>query len=250
MAELLNIISSIKKEEGKNFPENSSRWLIEKLQRPNEGVQQIGLNDMTVGKFYFLMYDLSGKSSKLEQYSPILFVDFKHVFNTKILFGLSINFIPARLRILFFDKLLDSYPKALQPTDSKDKKGQPEQPLKGINFENVYNMLSKVGYEYAIREFDIRLVNKVYEVSMINLPRFLSINTQAFTNVDDAKLAQIWLAKLKTREERHQKLLLDIASGYDKVEKSLNEEFESFKEKMKNLEESMTYLSDLAKKKR
>lgn len=250
MAQLLQKIATIRKEEGKDFSENSSRWLIDALQNNSEGVQQVKMGDMYVGKFYFLMYDLAGKSAKLEQYSPILLVDFKHVFNTKILFGLSFNFLPARMRLIFFDKLLDNYPKVFEAPDDKSKKGQPEQPLRGINFNNIYNLLSKIGYEYTIREFDARLINKVYEVSMVHLPRFLSVNTQVFTNVDDAKLAQIWLAKLKTREDRHQKMLLDIASGYDKVEKTLEDEFADFKEVMKNLKESQNFLQDLTKKKR
>jgi len=240
-------IKVLRKKEGKSLAENSTSWLIEKLQKPDDKVQQVGLNDMVPGKFYFMMYDLSGKSAKLEQYNPILFVDFKHVGHTKILFGLSFNFLPSRMRLLFFDKLFDNYPFIFEEKDDKHKKGQPEQPLKGINYNNIYNLLTKIGYEYVIREFDLRKINKVYEVSMSKLPQFLTINTYTFTNVDDEKLAQIWLAKLKTREERHQKLLLDIASGYDKIEKTLNDEFNSYKEAMKNLEASQKFLDDLTK---
>lgn len=248
MAQLLNEISKLRKVEGKSLAENSTSWLIERLQKDDEKVKEVRLSEMVVGKFYFLMYDLAGKSAKLEQYNPLLFVDFKHVANTKVLFGLSFNFLPSRMRLTFFDKLLDNYPFVFEEKDDKHKKGQPEQPLKGVNYSNVYNLLSKIGYEYTIREFDIRKVNKVYEVAMSALPKFLTINTHTFTNVDDEKLAQIWLAKLKTREERHQKLLLDIASGYDKIEKTLNEEFGSFKEKLKNLENSQDFLNELAKK--
>lgn len=250
MAKLLDQIGKLRKEEGKDFAENSTSWLVKKLQKPDDDVDQININEMTVGKFYFMFYDLQGKgkSSKLEQYNPILFVDYKHVGNTKVLFGLSFNFIPTRMRLVFFDKMLDSYPFVFEDKDGKHKAGQAEQPLNGINYNNVYKLLSKIGYEYIIREFDLRLVNKVYEIAMHKLPRFLTIDTHKFTNVDDAKLAQIWLAKLKTRDERHQQLLLDIASGYDKVEKTLNEEFGHFQDEMKKLQQAQNYLSDIAKK--
>jgi hypothetical protein len=251
MGKLIDEVAKIRKKEGKSLSENSTRWLIDKLQKPDDDVQPVSLSSMVPGKFYFMMYDLSkkAKSSKLEQYNPILFVDFKHVGNTKILFGLSFNFLPSRMRLIFFDKLLDNYPFVFEEPTDKHKKGQPEQPLNGVNYNNVYTWLTKIGYEYVIREFDLRLVDKVYEVSMSKLPLFLTINTYEFTNVDDEKLAQIWLAKLKTREERHQKLLLDIASGYDTIEKVLNEEFGSFQETMKNLKDSQDFLNNIAKNK-
>lgn len=247
MAQLLDEITSLRKTEGTKLSENSTSWLVSKLQNNDDTVQQVTLAEMTVGKFYFMMYNLAGKTSKIEQYNPILFVDFKHVGNTKILFGLSLNFLPLRMRLVFFDKLLDNYPHVFEKKDSKSKKGQPEQPLGHINYNSVYNLLSKIGYEYVIREFDIRLINQVYEVSMSKLPQFLTINTYTFTNVDDEKLAQIWLAKLKTREERHQQLLLNITSGYDKIEKTLNEEFGHFKDTMKNLAKAQDFLDKIAK---
>ena len=91
----------------------------------------------------------------------------------------------------------------------------------------------------------MRIINNVYEIQQHVLPRFLSIDTKKFTGVDDGKLAQIWEAKLKTRDAREKKLLTDIYSGFDKVEKTLEDGNKNFKEEMKNLERSKNFLDDL-----
>lgn len=247
MSKLLDRIAQIRNEEGKDIAEKSSQWLVEKLQKPDDSVNPIALSDMHQGGFYFMMYDLAGKSSKMEQYVPMLLVDYKQVGNTKILFALSLSFIPLKIRLLFFDKLLANFEDVFTPIDSKSKIGAKEQPLSGINYHNVYKWLKTIGFEYAIREFDLRKINKVYEIQQNSLPRFLSIDTKKFTGVDDGKLAQIWETKLKTRDAREKELLKDIYSGFDKVEKTLNEGHKNFKEEMKNLQCAKNSLDDLSK---
>lgn len=219
--------------------------MIDKLQNPSQGVEVVNLQDMNPGKFYFLLYNMQGKSSKLEQYAPILFTDWKQLEHTKIVFGLSLNFIPVKLRLRLFDKMFAGQEDLLLAKDDKKKAGMQEQPMNGVTYENVYQMLSAIGFEYAIREFDMRLINKVYEISFTQLERFLTMNSQVFTNVDEGKLAQIWKAKLKTRDERHQNLLKDTMNNWKDIDKVLEKEMDNFKKTNENLNKSIQELNKL-----
>ena len=245
MGKLLDNLELLYRTEGEKLSNNSSKWMIDKLQSPSDGVSVVNLSDMLAGKFYFLLYNLQGKSSKLEQYAPILLTDWKQLEHTKIVFGLSINFIPMKLRIRLFDKMFDGQENLLKSKDDKTKAGMQEQPMNGISYENVYQMLSAIGFEYSIREFDLRLVNKVYEISFTQLERFLTMNSQVFTNVDEGKLAQIWKAKLKTRDERHQNLMKDTMNNWKDIDKVLEKSMQDFKTTRENLNKSIEDLNNL-----
>lgn len=244
MAELLDRIKILKDTEGSKVSENSTEWLLKRLQNPDKGFKAVSTKNMYVGKFYFLLYDLQGNSSKMEQYSPILLIDYRKV-NTKILlYGLSINFIPQNIRLLFFDQFLDSFSNVFLPIDSKEKVGSSEKPLP-INFATVFEPLDKIGFQYSIRELDASLINKSYEVSMQMLPRYLTVNTTILTGVDEQKMADIWYSKLKKREESLQKRISELITDYTEISKTFQKEFRSYKSEFDKISKAKDNLKAL-----
>jgi len=244
MAELLERVRLLKNEEGALVSENSTKWLLSRLQTPDEGFKAVKSKNMYVGKFYFLLYDLDGKSSKMEQYSPILLVDYRNVMGKKIIYGISLNFIPQNIRLLFFDGLLESFQDVFLPLDSKEKIGNAEKPLP-INFKIAFDMLDKIGFQYVIREFDIQQVNKAYEVSMQMLPRYMTVNSTVLTGVDETKLAEIWFSKLKNREESVQKRISELITDYEEVSKTFRSEFRNYQREFDKISKSKDNLKSL-----
>jgi len=243
MGELLERVRILKDEEVK-VAENSTDWLLTRLKNPDEGFKTVRPKNMYVGKFYFMMYDMQGKSSKMEQYSPILLVDFRKVATKKILYGISINFLPQNIRLLFFDEFLKPFENVFEPIDSEEKKGGPEKPLP-ISFQIAFEALDKIGFQYVIREFDADKINKVYEVKMSMLPRFMTVNTTVLTEVDEQKMAEIWLSKLKNREEAVQKRISELITDYKEITKTFDKEFKSYEREFEKIEKSKKNLKSL-----
>ena len=93
--------------------------------------------------------------------------------------------------------------------NSEKKNVQREQPLPNIGYKLIYSELLKYGFEYSIREMRVELFDEIYEVSTDNAHQLITVNTQALTGVDEAKLQEIWLAKMKNEsyEDRVQDIL-------------------------------------------
>lgn len=244
MAELLERVRLLKDSEGESLSENSTKWLLERLKNNDDTFKPILPKKMYVGKFYYMLYDLNGKSSKMEQFSPILLVDYRKVMGKIILYGISLNFIPLNVRLLFFDNFLDSFQNIFDPIDSDSKKGGKEKPLP-INFKIAFDSLDKIGFQYIIREFDVDKINKVYEVNMQSLPRFLTVNTTVLTGVDEMKLAEIWYSKLKNREESLQKRISELITDYEEISKVFKQEFKSYEKEFKNISKSKENLKSI-----
>jgi len=244
MPELLDRVKILKDAEGVKVSENSTEWLLKRMQNPDETFKAVKAKNMYVGKFYFMLYDLQGKTSKMEQYSPILLVDYRKVAIKRLLYGISLNFLPQNIRLLFFDGFLNSFKNVFLPLDSKEKAGNAEKPLP-INFKIAFDSLDKIGFQYVIREFDMDLVNKAYEVSMQQLPRYMTVNSTVLTGVDEKKMAEIWLSKLKNREESMQKRISDLITDYTEVSKVFKKEFNSYQREFDNIAKAKDNLKSL-----
>lgn len=244
MADLLDRIKILKDAEGIKVSENSTNWLLARLQTPDAGFKAVRAKNMFVGKFYFMLYDLSGKSSKMEQYSPILLVDHRKMLTKNIVYGISINFIPQNIRLLFFDNFLSSFQNIFLPIDAKEKVGNAEKPLP-INFKIAFDSLDKIGFQYSIREFDMDLINKSYEVSMQLLPRFLTVNSTVLTGVDELKLAEIWESKLKNRTESTQQRISELITDYSEINEVFKKEFKSYKTEFDKIQKTKENLKSL-----
>lgn len=223
----------------------SAKAILEKIKKPDRHIMPARAEDIKIGKFYFLFYDLSGTTNRMEQFSPVLLVDIKKVKTKTIMYGLCFNFIPSNIRILYFDQLLNKF----QNTISKNLEASnidKEEALNGLSFDIIYKSLMSSGFEYAIREFDVSKITKCYKVATSYLPNFLVFDTQPFTGVDESKLIDIWRVKLKQQEERHKEILAKLQTDYNSMAKMFEQEFQSISERNANLEKSINHLKNVS----
>lgn len=226
MGILIKRIKARRDVEGVRTAENSTKWLSDEIKDPNNTTVKVVTPDKIVpGKLYFLFYDLAAalKSSKLEQYSPILALRKGIVQSKPILWGFSLNFLPERVKINWFDQVLERFFKGALSTNLEVT--EISKPL-NVTFEGVYKTLASIGFEYAIREFRLDLINRVYEIDLSELDRFVSVDTEKFTNVDAKKLIEIWLAKLGEGPARLQEIKENVLTDFKTVDTELEISFE------------------------
>lgn len=239
MGILLQRLRERREIEGVRTSENSTKWLSDQLKSPDNTFVKVVTPDKIVpGKLYFLFYDLAAalKSSKMEQYSPILALRKGMVEGKPILWGFSLNFLPERVKVNWFDQLLERFFKGVLSTNIKEDQIVKE-PLK-LTFEGVYKTLASIGFEYAIREFRLDLINRVYEIDLTQLDRFVSVDVQKFTNVDPKKLIEIWIAKLGEGDARLKEIKENVLTNFKTLDDELNMSFEE-------LEKSKAFLNKI-----
>ncbi|MFV2016363.1 MAG: hypothetical protein ACC656_13105 [Candidatus Heimdallarchaeota archaeon] len=243
MGILLQKLYERRKTEGANINDISTTWLRDNLKKPTSNVlRKVNNNNIVPGKTYFLFYDLAGalNSSRMEQYSPILAIKTAYVENIPILWGFNFNFVPERVRINWFDKVIDRFFKGVMNTNATLKRIEELKPL-NLTFDGVYRTLASIGFEYSIREYRLDLVNRAYEINLNEIDRFVSIDTEFFSGVDQQKLIEIWLAKLTEGEQRLMKIKQDILTDFEKMEKQLEISLE-------DLEKSKQFLASISNK--
>ena len=181
-----------------NYPTESTKWLLSKVRSGDKKFVKISPNNFKVGSFYFMTYDLKSinKSSKLEQLVPFLLVDYNPAIDSKVLWIMNLNFIPLNIKEAFFTKFLQKFNNTLE-SNSKKKTVIDENSLPTINYDNMWNELIKYGIDYSIREIRIELLQGLYSVSTDDLHLLTTQNTQSLTGVDEKKLNDIWITKLK-----------------------------------------------------
>lgn len=239
MGILLQRLKERREIEGVRTSENSTKWLTDQIKSPdNTFVKVVTPDKIVAGKLYFLFYDLAAalKSSKLEQYSPILALRKGMVEGKPILWGFSLNFLPERVKVNWFDQLLERFFKGVLSTNISED-SVIKDPLK-LTYEGVYKTLASIGFEYAIREFRLDLINKVYEIDLTQLDRFVSVDVQKFTNVDPKKLIEIWLAKLGEGDARLKEIKENVLTNFKTLDDELNMSFEE-------LEKSKAFLNKI-----
>lgn len=234
MGKLMDRILTLRKNMGSDVHNIIAKDFVGKLNTNNEFMSNSTKRDIYPGKFYFLFYGLKEKLSKMEKYSPVYIVDVKRDRNKTIIYAISTNFLPIAVRSMYFDTLLNSYDlEKMKPADVL---------YKNIDYKKAYNTLSQLGFEYVIREFEMEKLDNVKEIHNNYLAEFLLFNTQIFTSVGEDKLNQIWLAKLKTRDERHRKLMIDLMKDYKEMSKVI---LDSISETNANIEKSYDELNTI-----
>lgn len=240
MGILIDKLKERRKTEGANISNISTTWLRDNLKNPQQNVLKVvSPNQIQVGKLYFLFYDLAGalKSSKMEQFSPV-FVIKTAVFQGKpILWGLNFNFMPERIRVSWFDKVLERFFKGVMETNAAIEQQRYLHPL-NVTYEGVYRTLASIGFEYSIREYRMDLINKAFEININEIDRFVSIDTEMFSGVDQQKLVEIWVAKLTEGEDRLNKIQNDILTDFKKMDAELDISLEE-------LDKSQDFLSKI-----
>jgi hypothetical protein len=209
------------------FKDNTTE-LYNQYQSPDGNlVKGIPVSNMIQGRFYFLMYF---DESNWMQYSPIFFVDHKKFGDKIIGYGINMNFIPMEIRAGIFDKYLD---------DLED-----ENQFVNINFESAYKILLKVGYEYALVEYNMEQVAKCFSVSLELLPKFL-YSTFPSIKYDPDNLYKIWLKKLETKEERHQEIIAMQASDFYEATDEIKEQYTTLKGHLQRIQRNLAKFGNL-----
>jgi hypothetical protein len=183
-----------------------------------------------------MTYDLKSinKSSKLEQLVPMLLVDYNPLIDSKVLWIMNFNFIPLNIKEAFFIKFIQKFNKILE-NNSLKKTVLDESPLPNINYETLWNELIKLGIDYSLREIRVELIQDLYNITTDDLHLLTTQNTQALTGVDEKKLNEIWISKLKNDTLENRLENKNNKRDYEKIVKELQETFKYLDQLLKEL---------------
>lgn len=229
--------------EGLNMYLNNTKFITDGINQGNEAVQESDLRNLERGKFYFIMYDLNGKTSTMEKFNPLFVIDWFDLQGTRMVYGVSCNFLPITIRTVFFNNICNHNLSTIK--DNLDKDIPKQQAFTGINFANIYKLLYNIGFEWSIRQFDAKKITKIFEVSTNAIDKFLTMNTQKLTGVDEGKLMDIWKKKILEQEKRHTKILRQILEDYKEMDNELSKTYETLDTRNNNLQESLNILNKL-----
>lgn len=207
-------------------------------------IDYINVTSIEQGKFYFMLYNIQGKISKLEKFNPLFALDWIDMDNTKYLYAVSINFLPITVRVMFFNTIFNNNLKVFSD-NNLNKQIKSQIPIIGFNLSKAYNMLKSIGFEWAIRKFDIRLINKVACINNNILDKFITMSTYKLTGVDDGKLIDIWKSKLDKQEQREKKFISELIGDYNKMQLEFDSKYLTYNEKNENIENSLKFLKSL-----
>jgi len=192
-----------------DFYKNNTLFMYDKYSKTDEMCDAISISEISVGNFYFLHYH---DPSNWMKYSPIFCVDYRKVKDMIIILGLNFNFIPLEIRGSIFDKFISEQ-------DFKNNSSLE------VDFTGIYTELLKYGFEYAIVEYNAIQISLVHKINLELLPRFL-YSSHPKNKYDPKKLMEIWTAKLKTREKRHQEMTLSILSEFYDVTSEISDKYD------------------------
>lgn len=225
MAELEERVKLSLKVHGINMVDTFKKnclYFYDKYSKSSDEVSNIPIKNISSGGFYFLHYL---DESNWMQYSPIFLVDFKKFDNKVILLAINFNFIPLEIRVLIFNSYIS-------------KKDFDNDSLLKVDYETVYNILRKVGFEYSLMEYDASRIKLVHKIKLDLLPRFL-YHQHPINIYDPNKLMQIWNAKIDKREQRHKEMILSTLDDFYKVNTELSEKFDVLKGHVQRLQRNI-----------
>lgn len=187
-------------------------------QHPKDGVSSIPVSDMSEGSFYMMMYQ---DDSNWMKFSPIFLVDYKKFEDKIIIYGINLNFIPLEVRAGFFDKYLKNLVE--------------ENQFGKIDFEGAYRELLKIGYEYALVEYNVKRVLRTYRIGINILHKFL-YSSWPTNKYDPQKLYSIWVKKLETKEQRHQAIIKTMVDDFYKETDVIEKDIEILKNRIDRIQ--------------
>ena len=204
-----------------NF-KNNSLYFYNKYQSSTPEVTAISVGDIYPGGFYFLHYL---DTSNWMQFSPIFVSDYKKFSNKIVIFAINFNFIPIEIRTLIFDKYISE-----QDFENDN--------LLKVDYKGVYDELRKLGFEYAMMEFDASRVKLVHKIQLELLPRFLY--SQHPKNVyDPKKLIEIWEAKISNRDERHKEMMMASIDEFFDINNDISEKYSVLRNHVSRIRNNM-----------
>lgn len=239
-------IKSVKEQylsEGNSMYSNNTTVISNKLNNSQDkDIEQVSTTSLQKGSFCFMFYDLQGKSSNMEKFNPILVVDWFDHNSTRYLYGLSLNFLPINIKVNFFNMLFNNNIDTFE--HNLDLDANKQRPISNINFTNIYKLLFSMGFEWAIRKFDITKINKTFIVSTNIIKEFITMSTYKFTGVPDDKIIDIWKSKIVKQGERQQKMIKELLDDYDNMRNELNEKYQSLDSRNEKLSDSINIIKN------
>lgn len=229
--------------EGITMYENNTSVITDGINHGSSDIHEVTVASIERGKFYFMFYDINGKSTKMEKFNPLFVLDWFDLQGTRMLYAVSINFMPLSIRTVFFNNLCNYNLSLLDQNQSLDYTKQI--PFPNINFTNIYKLLYNIGFEWTIRQFDMRKINKVFNISTNVLDKFITMSTMKLTGVDDGKLMEIWHKKIIEQDVRHKKILKEILEDYSELDKELTKTYMTLETRNNNLQESLNIINNL-----
>jgi len=203
-----------------NF-KNNSLFMADKYSKSDEMVTAVDVSTIEPGAFYFFQYM---DDSNWMRYSPVFVAGHKKFGNQIVIFAINFNFIPLEIRPMMFDEYLlpENFEKNI--------------PIK-TEYEKTYQELLKVGFEYALMEYNAIQIKMVHRINMEMLPRFLYSQHPKAT-YDPNKLMQIWTKKLETKKERDKEMMKAMIEEFYEVDKEISGKYKVLKDHIKRLQKS------------
>jgi hypothetical protein len=204
---------------------NNSLYFLDLYNKSIEDFKTVPTKNIFPGGFYFFHY--LDKSNWLK-YSPVFIAGYKKLSDKIIILAINLNFIPLQIRVLLFDKFITE----------KDFENDKNDIYLKVDYEGVYNELRKLGFEYALMEFDASRVELAHKVSLLLLPRFL-YHQHPINKYDPGKLMQIWEAKIEKREQRHKEMTLAILSDFYDVNSEISDKYDVLRGHIQRIRRNM-----------
>lgn len=187
-----------------DYFKNNSLYMYEQYQTTSEMCQVQTPDKISKGGFYFFVYK---DDSNWMRYSLLFCIDYRKLNNLTVVMGINFNFIPIEIRGRFFDQLI-------QEGDFENNSYLP------VDFTTVYKELLKIGFEYSIVEWTVPQIVSVHRIHLELLPRFF-YSSFPKNKYDPTKLMEIWAAKIKDKQYRHQEVILASLDDFFDPNKSL-----------------------------
>ena len=205
-----------------NF-QNNSLYFYDKYQKSDKEVKNIKTSEIYPGGFYFFHYK---DDSNWMKWSPVFVTSYKKFSNQIVFFAVNFNFIPLEVRAMIFDKFIQ------EEDFTKDK-------FLKVTYEGMYDELKKIGFEYALMEFNSTQIVATHRIRLDAIPRFLY--SQHPKNVyDPKKLIQIWQAKIETKDQRHKELMMSSIDEFYDINKEISEKYSVLNDHVKRIKKSFT----------
>lgn len=203
-----------------NF-KNNSNYFVQKYRNSDNEVKVIDINKIYPGGFYHFHYL---DDSNWMKWSPVFVTNYKKISNQIVIFAVNFNFIPLQVRAYLFDKFI------IEDDFEKDR-------LLKVDYEGVYHELRKFGFEYALVEYNAIQIRLVHKIEMNSVPRFL-IAGHPENKYDPKKLMEIFYAKLKDKDKRHQEIMRATMDEFYDAKGEISEKYVVLKDHIQRIQKS------------
>ena len=204
-----------------NFRVNSA-FFAEKYSKSDKMVTSKGTADIQTGGFYFLHYL---DDSNWMRYSPVFVVEQRNFGNQVIVMAVNLNFIPLEVRAMIFD------PYILEDFFENDT-------FLKVDYSGMYNELIRIGFEYALMEYNAIQIKMVHKIHMEMIPRFLYSQHPSAT-YDPKKLMEIWYKKIETKSQRNKEMMSSMIDEFYDINNDISEKYKVMKGHIERIQKSL-----------